>query len=200
MLKKEKERKKKERERNPLTLQCRYGIICLKSEDTMNYWFTADWHLGHDQIMRYERPEFGGATEMAECLVQLYNERVKPQDVCYFLGDMVWRKDAGDRYLPMLNGTKVFIPGNHDARYFGGHQYIEHFKGRTPRFYMSHLPLLTWPTQPYGEGHIHGHCHGHGPARPDALDVGVDPWDYKPVQYETIIEYFEKMKKTLDIG
>ena len=50
-------------------------------------WFTADFHLGHSNIIRYcERP-FASAAEMDEEILVRMNECVKPDDELYFLGD-----------------------------------------------------------------------------------------------------------------
>jgi len=48
---------------------------------------------------------------MEHSLVKRYNQTVDPEDCCYFLGDL--GRDI-KKVLPKLNGTKIFIPGNHD--------------------------------------------------------------------------------------
>jgi len=156
------------------------------------YYFTADWHLGHDNVMRHCKRPFAGTLEMAETLVRKYNEVVHKGDTCYFLGDTVWNRTHA-KYLDECGGNKVFIAGNHDRAWLKSQRMdIWHFKALHPGFYMCHLPLLTWPTMSHGEGHIHGHSHGLGPKRPNALDVGVDCWDFYPVEYDTIINYFKE--------
>jgi len=65
-----------------------------------------------------------------------------------------------------------------------------HPKGE-PELYLCHYPLCSWPGKERGVGHVHGHSHGLGPARPMAIDVGVDVWDFYPVPLATIIEKFK---------
>jgi calcineurin-like phosphoesterase family protein len=154
------------------------------------YFFTADWHLGHDKVIAYCSRPFGGVVEMAEALVRRHNEVVQPGDVVYMLGDTVWSKSAGDRYLPMLKGNIVHVSGGHDHRYFKQTNCpIVHFhpKGQ-PELYLCHYPLLSWPGLGHGVCHLHGHSHGMGPVRPNALDVGVDVWGFYPVPLTAIIE------------
>jgi calcineurin-like phosphoesterase family protein len=62
---------------------------------------------------------------MDEHLVKVYNERVKPNDKIYFLGDVVINRKALG-ILHRLNGDKVLIRGNHDI--FKDTDYREHFR------------------------------------------------------------------------
>ena len=50
-------------------------------------WFTADFHLGHSNIIRYCGRPFASASEMDEEILACVNESVKPEDELYFLGD-----------------------------------------------------------------------------------------------------------------
>ena len=50
-------------------------------------WFTADFHLGHTNIIRYCGRPFASASEMDEEILARVNECVKPEDELYFLGD-----------------------------------------------------------------------------------------------------------------
>jgi len=86
----------------------------------MNYWWTADYHFSHFNIIRYcERP-FETAEEMNKVIIRKHNERVKPEDTVFFLGDFIFKggKEGGeDKYRQFekkLNGKFIFIKGNHD--------------------------------------------------------------------------------------
>ena len=161
----------------------------------MRYFFTADWHLGHKNVIEYAKRPFKSLEEMHEALVKRYNDTVSGADVVYFLGDTVWDKNYAS-CLDKLVGNKVFIPGNHDRAWCKARRMdIWHFKALRPGFYMCHLPLLTWPTMAHGEGMIHGHSHGLSPQTYNRLDVGVDCWDFYPVEYTTIINYFQENEK-----
>jgi calcineurin-like phosphoesterase family protein len=83
----------------------------------MNWFLTSDLHLGHVralEIMRH-RP-WTTVDEMSHGLIDNYNDTVGPDDTCIFLGDIIMGKKSENvpKYLPMLNGTKILIAGNHD--------------------------------------------------------------------------------------
>lgn len=86
-----------------------------------NTWFTSDWHVGHAQVLNFckaTRP-FRDIEHMHEALIENYNKTVKPNQVCYFLGDFAFKGvEYGSQVLSRLHGTKVLILGNHDK----GHQ------------------------------------------------------------------------------
>lgn len=53
----------------------------------MNTWFTSDQHIGHKNIIAYSNRPFSNVDEMTEELVRRHNERVRPDDLVYQLGD-----------------------------------------------------------------------------------------------------------------
>jgi len=81
-----------------------------------NAWFTSDWHIGHSNVLRLDERPFADLDEMHEYLIKMYNHAVKPEDTCYFLGDMgLCKTDVIQPIIKSLNGTKVLILGNHDG-------------------------------------------------------------------------------------
>jgi hypothetical protein len=97
---------------------------------------------------------------MDEAMVRAWNERVKPTDKVYHLGDVVINRKAM-KTLARLNGDKVLIRGNHDI--FRDDEYREYF--RELRAYhvmngmiLSHIPLHTESLGRFGVN-IHGHTH-----------------------------------------
>lgn len=77
--------------------------------------FTADWHLGHENVIKFSSRPFKNADEMAEGLIKRYNSRVEEEDICYFLGDFSMANvEDSKTYLSRLNGRKILILGNHD--------------------------------------------------------------------------------------
>ena len=78
----------------------------------MNIFFTADLHLGHDNIRRHCRRPFGTVEEMDEAIIANWNGAVKPNDLVYIVGDFAWRDHH--QHLVRLKGKKILIKGNHD--------------------------------------------------------------------------------------
>lgn len=96
---------------------------------TRESWIFSDPHFGHQNIIRFKKPDgspirpgwYDSAGVLRgfnddikyhdEMFIQRYNERVKPGDHVYCLGD--WGHPLIE-YSMRLNGKIRFIPGNHD--------------------------------------------------------------------------------------
>ena len=127
----------------------------------------SDPHFGHQGVCKFMRNDgvtklrpWDNAEEMDEHLVKVYNERVKPNDKIYFLGDVVINRKAL-KIMHRLNGDKVLIRGNHDI--FRDDEYREYF--RELRAYhvmngmiLSHIPVHEASLGRFGTN-IHGHLH-----------------------------------------
>ncbi len=127
----------------------------------------SDHHFGHEKTCTvFKRADgsplrpFTNAEEMDEEMIRRHNERVRPNDKCYFLGDVViGRKHLAT--LGRLNGDKVLIRGNHDI--FKLEDYTKYF--RDIRGYhvmdgmiLSHIPVHSDSLARFGTN-IHGHLH-----------------------------------------
>jgi calcineurin-like phosphoesterase family protein len=109
---------------------------------------------------------------MDEFMVKAWNERVRPNDKVYHLGDVVINRRALPT-LARLNGDKVLIRGNHDI--FRDDEYRQYF--RELRAYhvmngliLSHIPLHTESLGRFGTN-IHGHLHANRVMKPRGIDV-----------------------------
>ena len=65
----------------------------------MNYWFTADTHLGHRRILEYCKRPFSCVEEMDEVIVENINSLVKPNDMLIHLGSIVTGKQIGRAHV-----------------------------------------------------------------------------------------------------
>jgi calcineurin-like phosphoesterase family protein len=52
-----------------------------------NIWFTADFHLGHKNIIRYCNRPFDTVEEMNRTIIERLKSLVKTNHILYFLGD-----------------------------------------------------------------------------------------------------------------
>lgn len=93
----------------------------------MKYFVTADTHFGHKNIIKYCNRPYKSIDEMDQSLIRNWNNRVKPEDTVFFLGDFCFKasKEQNDNsilnniseyYKSKLNGNIVFIKGNHDNK------------------------------------------------------------------------------------
>lgn len=165
--------------------------------------FTADTHYLRDNIIHYSSRPFKNSDEMTERLISNWNERVKPGDQVYHLGDFAISygkrdQEAIDSILSKLNGQKHLVRGNHDRsevvknpRWASVDYYME-LKldlGDThrQRICLFHYSLRTWSQMHRGSWMLHGHSHG---TLPDfggkTFDVGVDCFSYYPASLEEV--------------
>lgn len=126
----------------------------------------SDTHFGHAGVCRFLREDgtklrpWDNPEDMDEFMVEAWNQRVRPNDKVYHLGDVVINRRAL-KTLGRLNGDKVLIRGNHDI--FRDTDYREYF--RELRAYhvmngciLSHVPVHEASLGRFGVN-IHGHLH-----------------------------------------
>jgi calcineurin-like phosphoesterase family protein len=175
----------------------------------------SDPHFGHAGVCRFTHGDTGvkirpwnDPNEMDEELVKRYNERVKPNDKIYFLGDVVInRKSLG--IMRRLNGDKVLIRGNHDI--FRDDEYREHFRELRAYHVMNGMILSHIPIHPGSVGrfgtNIHGHLHTNRVMKAKGINyptgeiiyseteidaryhcVCVEQTDFAPILFEDVIK------------
>ncbi|MEQ4599964.1 MAG: metallophosphoesterase family protein [Methylobacteriaceae bacterium] len=161
-------------------------------------YFTSDTHFGHSGILsaRMQRPRpFASIQAHDEALIAAWNNRVRPTDEVWHLGDFAYAASAARcrEVFSRLNGRKRLILGNHDARrttdlgWYSQHERAEVIvEGR--RLFLSHYAHRTWDGLHRGVLHLYGHSHGSLPGCGRSLDVGVDAWDWRPVTVPEILE------------
>lgn len=180
-------------------------------------WLVSDTHFGHAGVCRFMGPDgftklrpWDDPEEMDEFMVKAWNERVRPQDKVYHLGDVVINR----RCLPTLdrlNGDKVLIRGNHDI--FRDTEYGRYF--RELRAYhvlngmiLSHIPIHSDSLGRFGVN-IHGHLHAHRVKKARGVDartgavlysdeidpryhcVCVEQTDFAPILLEDVFKRIE---------
>lgn len=165
----------------------------------MSAWFTSDTHFGHKNIIKYSNRPFNSVDEMDEAMIANWNARVKPNDDVYHNGDFAFHKNP-DRYLCRLNGRKHLIIGNHDSdvcinsTYWESTQpYLELVVNNT-KLVLCHYAMRVWNRSHHGALMLYGHSHGSLPGTNQSLDIGVDCWDYKPVNLFEIMDRMKTLK------
>lgn len=113
-------------------------------------WFTSDHHFWHKNIIRLSKRPFASLHEMHEHLIQEWNQRVKPQETVYVLGDFSFaNKNMTEPIISRLVGKKIIVLGNHDRHAqkmldMGFQEVHEnHFIeiGNKQKVYLSHFPF-----------------------------------------------------------
>ena len=167
-------------------------------------YLVSDTHFGHAGVCRFLRNDgvtklrpWDNPEEMDEFMINAWNERVRPNDKVYHLGDVVINRRALAT-LARLNGDKVLIRGNHDI--FRDTEYREYF--RELRAYhvmngmiLSHIPIHEESLGRFGTN-IHGHLHANRVMKDGEVDVRyhcvcVEQTDFAPVLFEDVIKRIE---------
>lgn len=161
----------------------------------MTIWLSSDWHLGHDNCCtKFKRPDgsplrpFASAAECDAVLIAAHNQRVKPSDHYYMLGDVCIRKEHL-ALVKRFHGHGRLVRGNHDI--FSTKDYLmAGFKEIHGCRVLSNIILTHVPIHPACLGRFAGNVHGHTHAQPQFdgpyLNVGVDAdgMDYGPITLE----------------
>lgn len=181
----------------------------------MEEWFTSDLHLGHARIVELCNRPFADVEEMNKAIIDRWNAKVGKDDRVYVLGDVALGKIRESLALiNELNGHLYLIPGNHD-RCWSGHRKV---RIADYRLYedvgfailaedVTHLLGWRMSHMPYdGDSHdsdrykphrpvrgeetwlLHGHVHNAWKVNGYQINVGVDVWDFAPVNSDQILE------------
>jgi calcineurin-like phosphoesterase family protein len=155
---------------------------------------------------------------MNKSLIKNWNMRVAPEDTTFILGDFCFKYNSSSpksiEYEKALNGKCIFIMGNHDRNnstktiikhstiYIGGKNIL-----------LIHRPndVEKWNISLSGIdlilcGHVHnawkikfpGEYYSYNKkARVPTINMSVDVWNFKPVEFPEIERFYNKERKNL---
>ncbi len=160
----------------------------------MNF-YTSDHHFHHDRILEYCKRPFKHTREMDNTMIARYNSRVQDDDTVYFIGDLFDLQlgknfSIVERLVNKLKGRKILILGSHD--YLEPFKYIEagfesvHTSLQVGEFILVHDPAVSCVNR--SVIFLCGHVHDLFRVRLNAVNVGVDMWNFFPVSEEEIRE------------
>lgn len=162
----------------------------------MKYWFTADEHYGHQNIIEYSNRPFSSIGEMNRMLIVNHNAVVKDNDVVIHAGDFTLnhsRENVYKRYINKLKGNHVFLKGSHDywIPWKGSQQIWERKIGK---YYIvvCHYAMHTWARSHYNSFHLFGHSHGKLDLPGKRWDCGVDNNEFFPISFDQVIKIMEE--------
>ena len=171
--------------------------------------FTSDPHYGHINIIKFCNRPYEHIHYMNKDLTERWNSVVSDGDDVYMLGDFCRRKPYP--YLEKLNGNIIWIRGNHDrtkqikeAKKMGIPVYQRtHFEYGGYRFLLNHKPVL-FDTDERSDPHVKnldgydyvlcGHVHEKWKVNQKNINVGVDVWDFTPVNIKDIIKLIKEIE------
>ena len=172
--------------------------------------FTADLHLGHANIIRYCNRPFKDIKDMNLTIIRKWNERVKPEDNVFHVGDFCFKsagktgngqKHSAEYWRNHLNGNIVFLKGNHDRN----NSLKTKIRNLTLNIDNKLINVVHNPERANFEYDINfvGHVHNNWKIKrikrlwnfTDCINVGVDVWDFYPVTYHEIMKRYTSWLK-----
>lgn len=178
----------------------------------MRTYFSSDWHLGHTNVIKYDKRPFKTVEEMDHVILGNITSRLEKGDNLYYLGDFALTRspNAMEGYMKALAYTEAnlfFIKGNHDKRdtiklyerygtYLGEQKKIkvmddEALEG-VQEIVLNHYAMRVWDKSHHGTWLLYGHSHDGLERDPwgKSMDVGV-PSAYRILEEYTLFSYPE---------
>lgn len=176
--------------------------------------YTADFHIGMSDILRFEHRPFKTIDEMNYHFLKSCLERTGVSDVIIHVGDLYsFRNDRGfegmkirpDEFFKDVKAGIINLRGNHDPSN-KVKSLCDSMRtcigSRFPSVSVSHYPTYdkhcAGHFQP-GDVHLCGHVHSKWKYCIDLdnqclnINVGVDVWDYQLVSEEELIKYLNSL-------
>jgi len=194
----------------------------MKPKSNRKYWFIADIHVDHTNVLHLSNRPFKTIQEMEQTIVANINKVVRPNDVLYLLGDVsLGKKESWENFLDNLVCKNVILVlGNHDRwasipkdrilmaaevirlRAHGRILLLSHYPYRCSwfRYFWKRLhPSVTSKKRPKDTGLwlLHGHDHRKTPLchyHPKQISVGVDAHNFNPVSIDDIMRIIQQQE------
>jgi calcineurin-like phosphoesterase family protein len=158
-------------------------------------YFTSDWHLNETRITPQFNPfyrPFKSIEEQNEIIISKCNALVGPDDELVHLGDVAI-DEAGVRMLDrILCKNRTLIIGNYDddkLDLLGKYFKVMHTEAIIDingiEYYLNHYPANAMREFPKMMS-IVGHIHGLWKVQPNMINVGIDAWNYEPIDENKI--------------
>ncbi len=166
---------------------------------------TSDTHFGHEKACELYDRKYSDLTSMEASLISNFNSNMGPDDILYHLGDFVGEMASSRMKITKAKhireqlhvGKIILIRGNHDPdkkkfdEVFDEVHEIHTCKGWNggkERIIFSHYPMRVWQGNRNGSIHLYGHAHGRLEEMGRSTDVGVDCWEYSPIEIDHVLE------------
>lgn len=162
----------------------------------MATWYTADLHLGDAAITdACGRPHRDGAT-MEEAILRALADCVASDDDLWIVGDFasgaLADEDRIARWFERIPGNKHLVLGDHDDGAVRNLPWmsvgeVAEIRDGDHRFTLFHYPMITWHGARRGAVQLFGHVHQNWRGSRNSVNVGVDVWNFRPVQRDDIL-------------
>ena len=165
----------------------------------MAIWYTADTHFGHENIIKFCKRPYKSASHMDGALLENMWKVVGAEDELWIVGDFAFGEAAKNTaYLNQIfqqlpGASKHLIVGNHDLTptlelpWDSINHLTEVRDGKLQqRNTLCHYPMITWNHARRGALQLFGHVHNNWRGSRNSVNVGVDVWDFTPINFTAI--------------
>jgi len=183
--------------------------------ETQNIIFSSDWHLFHNNVIKFDNRPFNDVHEMHDAIIKNWNNTTNKDSVVFYTGDLTFGSiNKTKTVLSQLNPVKNIycILGNHDK--IKNIEKLDFFDGifdllelnildsdvENPRLNgrqsitLCHYPIIIWDKHHHGAWHLHGHCHhnlvgtefGDIYYKRKVIDLGTNGHHHTPLSYQDI--------------
>lgn len=165
------------------------------------YFFTADEHYNHENIIKFMNRPFINLEEMRCELIRRNNAIVKKDDWVIHAGDFCWNGnvDYVRNLQKLLIGNHIYLRGSHDHWMNGSYHEIWEKEIEGQYIVVCHYAMRTWGKSHWNSWQLHGHSHGKLEPIGKQYDVGVDCNNFYPVSFEKITEIMKSKHDNIDL-
>jgi calcineurin-like phosphoesterase family protein len=130
---------------------------------------------------------------MDQTIMSNYNRTIQPNDTVFFLGDLAFNIETARTALKSMNGTIIYILGNHDTKIIPAleehcdsvHKMLE-TKIENQLITLCHYAMRVWHHSHFNSWQLYAHSHGRLPPVGKQWDVGIDNNKFRPISFEEI--------------
>jgi len=160
------------------------------------YFFIADEHYDHDNMLIYQDNPFEDITDKNETMISNHNSIVKSNDTTVHAGDFCWAKNyqGAQKFISRLNGNHIFLKGSHD-KWLQRNKSIQIWEkqfGKKVYLVVCHYAMHSWARSHYNSWHLYGHSHHDLNLSGKRHCISVENTNYFPISFEEIEEIMEK--------
>lgn len=166
--------------------------MIIKNINNNELFFTSDEHFDHFNILRFCDRPFTSIEEMNETIISNFNSVVPKKSTTIHGGDFylgpLKRDEITRNFINRLNGTHIFMMGNHDRWLKGDIKipYIIDVRLKDVNIVISHYAMRTWNRSHFNSWHLYGHSHGTLEPIGKSWDMGVDFNNFFPLSFEDV--------------
>ncbi|TFG17201.1 MAG: hypothetical protein EU531_03985 [Promethearchaeota archaeon] len=171
------------------------------------YWFTADFHLSHKNIIKYCNRPFKDVEQMDTVILTNLENSLESGDILYYLGDLTFKEEIAKEFFERFNDLKIYyIIGNHDnpkvlkiaKQNCVSISNLMDIEIEGLFITLCHYAMRVWNKSHFNAWQLYGHSHGTLDPIGKQYDVGVDNNMFRPISITQLIRIMTELPNNLN--